>query len=498
MTVPFQNIPSNLRVPLFYAEVNNSQANTNQVNQRALLIGSMITSGSLEGSATPNTAVQIASVTGAKQQFGQGSVLANMAWAYRQSDPFGEVWGLPLADSGTAATGNIVFTGPATAAGALSLYIAGQLVSVNVTNGMTSAQLATATVAAIAALTDLPVTAAVDGSNTSKVDLTAKSASATGNDIDIRLNYGGTAAGQATPAGISATITAMSGGATNPTLTTALANLANLPFDFIACAYNDSTSMAALTAFLNDTAGRWSWETQLYGHYFVAYRGTNSALGTWGETLNDQHSTAMGIYGSPSPVWNWAASLTGAVAVAARADPGQPLQTVVLGGVLAPPVAQQFSLSQQNALLYDGISTYNCSPAGVVSIQRLITTYQLNLLGQPDDSYLEVETMMLLMYVLRALAAVVNTKYARVKLAADGTRFAPGSNIVTPSIIKADLVAQYQALEYGGYVQQSDVFADNLVVQINATNPNRVDVLYPAILIEQLTTFAVLLQFRLD
>src|SRR5581483_3184622 len=470
MTVPFKQIPNNLRVPLFYGEVDNSQANTGQVNQRALLIGSKTSSGA----AAANVPSQIASITDAKTQFGPGSILANMAWAYRQSDPFGEVWGLPLTDSGTAGAGSIVFTGPATAGGAVSLYIAGQLVSVPVTSAMTAAQLATAVAAAITALTDLPVTATVDGSNTAKVDITAKSASLASNDIDIRLNYRGSAGGEALPSGIGATVTAMTGGATNPTLTTALAYLGNLPFDFIACAYTDATSMTALAAFLNDTAGRWSWETQLYGHYFVAYRGTSSALGTWGVTLNDQHGSAMGFYDSPSPCWNWAASLAGAAAVSARADPGLPMQTVKLGGLLAPPVASRFSLSQQNALLYDGVSTFNVAPDGTISIQNLITTYQVNGLGQADTSYLEIETMMLLMFVLRALAGVVNTKYSRVKLAADGTRFAPGSNIVTPSIIRADIIAQYRQLEFEGYVQQADVFAANLVVQINAQNPSRV------------------------
>jgi phage tail sheath gpL-like len=83
------------------------------------------------------------------------------------------------------------------------------------------------------------------------------------------------------------------------------------------------------------------------------------------------------------------------------------------------------------------------------------------------------------------------------KLADDGTRFAPGSSIVTPSIIGADLVAQYQELEWDGFVQDSDTFAQALIVQRNATNVNRVDVLWPGTLINQLRIFALLAQFRL-
>ncbi|MEB0312202.1 phage tail protein, partial [Pseudomonas sp. 10B1] len=85
----------------------------------------------------------------------------------------------------------------------------------------------------------------------------------------------------------------------------------------------------------------------------------------------------------------------------------------------------------------------------------------------------------------------------RVKLAANGTRFAPGSAIVTPNIIRADLIAQYLTMEFNGYVQDSAAFAKALIVEKNSLNPNRVDVLSPATLINQLRIFALLEQFRL-
>ena len=45
MTIPFKTIPANLRIPLFFAEVDNSQANSAQANQRALIIGQITASG---------------------------------------------------------------------------------------------------------------------------------------------------------------------------------------------------------------------------------------------------------------------------------------------------------------------------------------------------------------------------------------------------------------------------------------------------------------------
>lgn len=496
MTVPFKQIPGNIRVPLFYAEVDPSFANTAQFNQRALLIGQKTSAGS----AAANVPIQCQSVADAKSQCGQGSILAQMAYAYRQNDPFGEVWLLPVVDDGAAvaAVGSINTTAAATAAGSLYLYIGGIRVTLALTGSQTAAQIATALAAAINAVNDLAVTAAVDGSITSKVNLTAKNAGVCGNDIDIRFNYLGNAGGEALPTGYAATIVAMASGATNPVLTTALANLADQPFDFIAVPWTDATSLNALQAFLNDTSGRWAWTTQVYGHMFTAYRGTFGNRVTLGTGRNDQHASVMGFFDSPTPNWKWAAAVAAQAAVSVRADAGRPLQTLPLFDVLAPPIQSRDSLTNRNTLLFDGISTFTVDAAGQVRIDRLITTYQLNSFSQPDNSYLSIETLFLLMLVLRGMASLVTTKYARVKLAADGTRVGAGSNVVTPNLIRADLIAYYRELESQGMVQNSDAFAQGLIVQRNASNPNRIDVLWPGTLINQLNVFALLAQFRLN
>ncbi len=494
--IPFKNIPSNIRVPLFYAELDNSHANSGQYQQRALIIGQITAAGV----AAPNVPIISQGNADAVTQGGAGSMLALMTAAYRLNDTFGEVWYLPLADdpASVAALGNVSITTPPTANGTLYLYIGGTRVALPVQTTQTAAQIATALAAAIQATPNLPVSAAVDGVTLTKVDLTALNKGVAGNDIDLRVNYLGARGGEVMPTGMAVVLTAMAGGTTNPQLATGLANLGNQTFDFIVNPYTDATSMAAITAFLNDTTGRWSWDEQVYGGAFGAYRGTVGVQTTFGTGFNDQHSSVMGFYDSPTPNWIWAAALTGAVAVSVRADPAVPLQTVVIAGVLAPPLPSRFILSEQNTLLYDGISTFNVADDGTVSIQNLITTYQKNAFGQADDSYLEVETLFTLMYVLRAMSSMVTTKYARMKLAADGTRFAAGSAIVTPNTIRGDLIAEYRELEYDGFVQQGDAFKAGLIVEQNSTNPNRVDVLWPGTLIDQLRIFALLAQFRLS
>ena len=153
-------------------------------------------------------------------------------------------------------------------------------------------------------------------------------------------------------------------------------------------------------------------------------------------------------------------------------------------------------LVRNNTLLWGGCSSWNVDN-GVVTTENIVTTYVTNAQGNPDDSYLEVETLFLSAYILRQLRTVVQGTYGRKKLAANGTRLLPNSNVVTPDVIRADLIAKYRELEAQGFVQQSQEFAANLIVEQNADNPNRVDVLYPAVLIDQLRVFAVLFQFRL-
>lgn len=129
----------------------------------------------------------------------------------------------PQAEAGgaTAATGQINFGVSSPLAGTLNLYIAGTRIPIVVTTGMTEEALADATVAAIMANSDLPVTAS-KVPVTFEVALTAKSKGPWGNKIDISFNWG---VGEVFPVGISAVVTDMTGGVGVPSLTTALVNL---------------------------------------------------------------------------------------------------------------------------------------------------------------------------------------------------------------------------------------------------------------------------------
>lgn len=494
--VSFNNIPNALRVPLFYVEVDNSKANTASEVQRTLIIGQMMSGATI----APNVPVKASSISTVAGMCGQGSMIHTMMSKYAVNDAMGETWILPLADDETAmiqAKGAISVDTAPTDSGVISLYIAGERVQLTVRNTYTKEEIAADLIAKINANTDLPVTAAVDGTDAFKIVLSAKNWGACGNQIDLRLNYLGLAGGESTPSGLVLTITPLTSGQGAPDLTEGLANLQDRAFDFIINPYIDTTSLNDLKDFLSDKGGRWSWDQQLYGHSYSVASGTYGEISAVGESRNNPHETIWGVQRNPNTNYDLAAAFVGAIAGAIRNDPARPTQTLTVSGILPPALEDRFNLPERNNLLYSGISTFVVTDDDTVQIENTITTYQFNSFGAADDSYLQIETLYTLMYVNRFMRTQVTSKFPRMKLAADGTRFGAGQAIVTPAIIKGELIAQYKTLEFNGYVQDSKSFAANIIVEKDSTNPNRVNVIWPGVLINQLRIFAVLNQFRL-
>ena len=95
------------------------------------------------------------------------------------------------------------------------------------------------------------------------------------------------------------------------------------------------------------------------------------------------------------------------------------------------------------------------------------------------------------------MRGIITSKYGRCKLANDGTRFADGQAIVTPKVIRAELIAAYTALEYEGLVEDVEAFKKNLIVERNPNDRNRIDVLFTPDYVNQLNIFALVNRFRL-
>lgn len=469
MTISFNTIPSNTLVPLFYAEMDNQAANTAQDSGASLLIGHVNNGAEI----VANSLVLMPSADYARQICGAGSQLARMVEAYRQTDPFGELYVIAVPEStGAAAT-----------------------VTLTVTNGDNVATIASSIQDAINAVPTLPFTAS---SSAGVVTLTARHKGLCGNEIPVSLNYYGFGGGEVLPAGVQIAVATGTAGTGAPVLTGAVAAMADEPFDYIGLPFNDTASVNTLVTEMNDTSGRWSYARQLYGHVYTAKIGTLSELVTAGDQFNQQHITLAGYEKeTQTPADELAASRTARAAVFIRNDPARPTQTGELVGMLPAPKGKRFTMTEQQTLLSHGVATAYVE-SGVLRIQRDVTTYRKNAYGVADNSYLDSENLHTSAYVLRKLKSVITSKYGRHKLASDGTRFGPGQAIVTPAMIKGELLATYRQLERAGIVENYELFKQYLVVERDASDPNRLNTLFPPDYVNQLRVFAVVNQFRLQ
>lgn len=502
MGIDFSTIPGGgqLRVPFAYIEFNNSQAvgGLPGNNYLALIIGQRLASGSVQaGVVTP-----VQSGDQAAKYFGAGSMLATMCdWFLAVNKGVTPVKAIALDDAaaGAAATGSLVVTGPATSGGTLQLYIAGIAVPVAVSAGDSAAAIATAIVAAITAQAgtallprnQLPVTAAIDDDDTSQVNLTARHKGLCGNDIDLRVNYYD---GETTPAGIGVAITAMSGGTQNPDISAAIAALGDVQYQVIAYPYTDAANSAVLEAELLD---RFGGIRQIDGVAYNAFRGDSADTDTYGAGRNSPLVSTMGTSLAPEPPCVWAAAIAGVVAPSLANDPVQPLQTLALTGLKAPAEADRFVFAERNLHLHSGIATYTVDSGGNVLLERQVTNYQKNAANIADTSYLDVETIATLGYLRYSTRARITSKYPRYKLAGNTVQPTPGQNIVTPSTINAELVSLAQDWVAAGLIEDLDGYKAALVCQINAEDPNRLDVLAAPNLVNQFRVFAEVIQFNL-
>lgn len=484
----FNAIPVDIRTPGAFIEIDASRASSGLPLKPAtiLVIGQKLAAGT----AAANAPVRVASYDQAVQLFGRASQLARMFKALKAVNDTTETWASPLADdaAGVMATKTLTFAGTATAAGSINLYIGGSRLLVAVADGDTAAEVATAVEAAADADLDLAMTAGVVGA---VVTLTARHKGEDGNSLDVRANF---YTGETLPAGITLAIADGVAGATNPDVTDVFTAIGDQVFDFIALPWTDAANLNAMDAELED---RWGPMRMLDGLAFAAARGSYGTLATLGDGRNGRFVSIIGANASPTPCAEWAAAYTGVMAYYGSIDPARPFQTLALGGVLAPAETARFTRAERDLLLRDGISTFTVDSSGVVKLERPITTWQTNAYDLPDTAFLDVNTPLTLSYLRWSLRFRILSKFPRHKLASDGADYGPGQAIVTPRVIKGEIVALGVEWFEAGLIENIEQFKRDLIVERDASDPNRVNALIPPDVVNQFRVFAGQIQFRL-
>lgn len=487
MAISYDRVPANLRVPGVYAEISNTNAlsGAQRLVYRRLIIATMLASGT----AVAGVPVRCLSEPAASGLFGAGSVAHGMVAAAIANDAFTDLFVLPLADpaAGAAATSTLTVTGAATAPSTLSLYVAGRRVQVGIASADTPTLAAGKIIAAVNALTSLPVTAA---NTAGVVTFTAKNKGATGNDLEVRANYNG----EQSPAGLTMVITAFAGGTGNPDITAALAALGDSWFQAWATAYTDTPNLVAIET---DQYNRWGPMRESEGHVFGAIRGTYSAVAAIGMARNSEHLTLVQSIKEPTPAYEKAAETMSIYAQAVANDPARPVQNLPYLWSMPAIESDRLTTTERNVLLYDGVATTKVSAGGVMQAERLITTYKTNTAGGNDVSFLDSETQATLLYARHDLKDRILRKFPRSKLADDGNRFGPGQEIVTPKSFKAELVAWAMEMVEIGIFENIDSFKSLTFSERDLGDRNRLNNLIVPDLVNQLRIVANKIQFIL-
>lgn len=483
----FNQIPDT-RVPGQYVEfaVSNLKGGLSTLNYIPLLIGQ----GTDAGSKAAKELLKISGGDQAGAFFGPGSLLHLAAKAFFKNNNVSECWAIAstmdaLATPTDKAVGSIQLTGAATGDGTIKLYVAGQRIEVSVADGDVVATIAAAIAAEINGgdYPDLPVVTTVA---TDTVIFTAKNLGNEGNDINIRTNY---FEGETDPDGVAYSIVAMTGGANSPDISSGspslIDQLGDIWFQIVHSPYTDSTNWDAIR---DEMDRRFGPTVQIDGVVFTVKAETLSNLVTFGAAKNTKQISCAGVYDMLETPNEISASICGQVAQALAAGNGseaRPFQTLELKGIKAPPESSRFLFSEQNSLLNNGIATLLADSAGVVRIQRLITTYQKNESDAADTTWLDVNTRFTAMFIRFDWIVIITSKYPRAKLAGDNINVGPGQKILTPKVAKAEAISRFGLWEAAGLVEDLEFFKANMIVERDPSDVNALNWFLPTDFVNQ-------------
>jgi len=328
------------------------------------------------GSLAVNTPTRVLSADEAAGLAGRGSQAHQEVAAIFQANRSADVTlVLMAAPAGVAATGTLTYSGTATTATPIVLQVEDQSVVVPVAIGDTAATIAATASAAVNVYVDLHVTSGVA---LAVQTLTARSIGAHGNQVRFRVL-------QNTP-GVTVTPAAMASGTGHPDLAAAIAVIGGTRYKYWVL---PDTAAANLTAAITELDDRWTADRQIDGHAFAGRRDTVGNLATLGLGEDTKHISIFGDPYVPANPWTWAGRIAGLRATVE--NPKLTLYTLNIPGLIAPLETEYLQPSDQQTLLASGIATFHFVGERP-RVQRMVTLYKTNGLGQPSEIFQDAET----------------------------------------------------------------------------------------------------------
>lgn len=335
-----------------------------------------------------DTLYRLGSSADAADKFGFGWPLHRLAKYAEAGSQSIEMWALPVLEDGGAAAsaGSLAITASSAEAGTIHMYIAGEYVSVSVAKDDSATIIGDAIEAAINAKTELPVTAE---NTTGTVAVTAKSLNAAGDLITLTFNQ---KLNQELPVGVEITVTAMTGGAGDSDIETALEALGTdddaneKGFTEVIHGFTDENTLDLLSTYNgigNEMVGCWAKAVHkpfrsLQGDTQIDDEGDAlEALVPFGDgRKTDRTNGIIAVPGSPNHPHEIAALTVGIMAKVNQARPAEHFVGKLLPGILPGVLEDRWTRSydSRDAALKAGISS-TIVEDGAVYLQNLATFY---------------------------------------------------------------------------------------------------------------------------
>jgi phage tail sheath gpL-like len=391
--------------PYITANLQSAQTAATPGDRRILLIGQKVggtaTSGALEQ--------DFLSDANFNDKFGRTSQIAKAGKAIIKElsisriKPTVDAIGLDDNASGVAATGQVAFSGTSTEAGTIIVYVdsLNRKYSLTVASGDTATTIGAALETAITADTDAVVTAS---NATGTVTLTAVNDGTQGNTIGIQID--------GTVAGITTTITAFSGGATDPSLTGLFDVIDGIKYSTII--YPHEWGVSTLTT---ETEARFNVDNKILdGLGIVCETNTYANINTNADSYNQKTLAYIGNAKISDTNYEGGAIFESPLVIAARfgalrdlrltvgantssiVTNGQNIGGFFFGGIPyhntpfknLPVIKTGYDFTDVEAteLESSGVILLRNNPANTVLIcNEAVTTYKTDTLGATDTTY---------------------------------------------------------------------------------------------------------------
>lgn len=431
-----------------------------------------VNSGELVAANVPTS---VYSADEASRYFGAGSIAHMTVTALIDAYPYTRVTVCAADDAAAAtkATGSIAITGTATAPGSITARIGNESVTAAFASSDAAATVATALAAAINAVKHtLPVIATVSSGT---VTLHAKNGGTLANQIRLSVAVSGT--------GISATPTAFASGATDPDLGVADGVLDKVfPGDYsVYCSsFNDDDTLGDIRDHIEILAGPVEKRGCILVYGYTDLTGTSSNVKTQcGTTLNHWRTGCNYIRATRSTPWEIAGAAAGAWA--SRPHLGRPMKEIPLPGIHEPAVEDRItSHTEIEDLLASGVTPLTVIPGVGVAMVRGVSTALTNPQGATLATHeRDLTRPRVADYVRLSTVNRYKLKFGDA-LAYDITRKA----------VRSELLDVLYLLEEEKYVEHVDDLKGDLIVEVNSADHSRFDAQVPAQIVPGLYVFA--------